>query len=152
MPSLSRGPLRILLVEDNPDHAELVRRGFEEHSQRVLLTLVPDGEAALDYLFRRGDWSDPARSPRPNLILLDLRLPKLDGFQVLQAVKAESELCNIPTVVLTTSEAEGDMARAYARHANSYLVKPVDFDRFVDLVAEIEGYWLDWNRQPVPTA
>ena len=152
MPVPSRGPLRILLVEDNPDHAELVRRGFEEHSRRVLLTLVPDGEAALDYLFRRGDWSDPAQSPRPNLILLDLRLPKLDGFQVLQAVKAESELCNIPTVVLTTSEAESDMARAYSRHANSYLVKPVDFDRFVDLVAEIEGYWLDWNRQPVPTA
>lgn len=141
--------LRVLLVEDNPDHAELIQRGFDEISARVDLTRVPDGEAALAYLFRRGEWSDAGRSPRPHLVLLDLRLPKLDGFRVLEAVKADPELCAIPTVILTTSEAEGDMARAYAHHANSYLVKPGDFERFVALVTEIEGYWLDWNRHPV---
>jgi CheY-like chemotaxis protein len=146
------GPLRILLVEDNPDHAELIRRGFAENSDRVELTVMPDGEAAVGYLFRRGSWAPPHSSPRPHLILLDLRLPKLDGFQVLQEVKDSPELCQIPTVILTTSEAEGDMARAYAQHANSYLVKPVDFERFVSLVADIEGYWLEWNRQPAATA
>lgn len=146
------GPLCILLVEDNPDHAELIRRGFAQHSDRVELLVIQDGEAALDYLFQRGDWADPASSPRPDLVLLDLRLPKLDGLRVLEEIKSAPDLAVIPAVILTTSDAEGDMARAYARHANSYLVKPVDFDRFVDLVAEIEGYWLDWNRQPVPTA
>ena len=146
------GPLRILLVEDNPDHAELIRRGFAENSDRVQLTVMPDGEAAVGYLFRRGPWAEPDASPRPQLILLDLRLPKLDGFQVLQEVKDSPELCQIPTVILTTSEAEGDMARAYAKHANSYLVKPVDFERFVSLVGDIEGYWLEWNRQPAASA
>jgi CheY-like chemotaxis protein len=129
-----------------------VRRSFAEHSDRVTLRVVPDGEAAVSYLFRRGDWSDPQSSPRPHLILLDLRLPKLDGFHVLREIKESSELSDIPAVILTTSEAESDMLRAYSSHANSYLVKPVDFDRFVDLVGEIERYWLEWNRQPVKSA
>ncbi len=152
MTSRHGGLLRILLVEDNPDHAELIRRGFAENSDRVQLTVMPDGEAAVGYLFRRGPWAEPGSSPRPHLILLDLRLPKLDGFQVLQEVKDSPELCQIPTVILTTSEAETDMAKAYARHANSYLVKPVDFERFVSLVGDIEGYWLEWNRQPAASA
>ena len=147
------GPLRILLVEDNPDHAELIRRGFDEHSSgRVELTVLPDGEAAVGYLFRRGEWAEPARSPRPNLILLDLRLPKLDGFAVLEEIKSSRDLSPVPTVILTTSEAESDVAQAYARHANSYLVKPVDFEHFVSLVGDIESYWLEWNRQPAPSA
>jgi CheY-like chemotaxis protein len=118
----------------------------------VTLTVMPDGEAALDYLFRRAEWADPHSSPRPHLILLDLRLPKLDGFQVLEEIKGSPEVAHIPTVILTTSEAEGDVARAYSRHANSYLVKPVDFHRLVDLVGDIEAYWLDWNRQPACSA
>ena len=152
MTSRHGGLLRILLVEDNPDHAELIRRGFAENSDRVQLTVMPDGEAAISYLFHRGPWAEPGSSPRPHLILLDLRLPKLDGFQVLQEVKDSPQLCQIPTVILTTSEAENDMAKAYAKHANSYLVKPVDFERFVSLVGDIEGYWLEWNRQPAASA
>jgi len=141
-------PLRILLVEDNADHAELVRRGLASHRDRIALTTLPDGEAAESYLFRRGEWSDPATSPRPDLILLDLRLPKLDGFELLREIKGSAALSGIPAVVLTTSGAEGDIARAYAHHANSYLVKPADYQRFVALVQGIENYWLEWNRQP----
>jgi CheY-like chemotaxis protein len=142
------GQLQVLLVEDDPDHAELIQRGFEQISARVRLSRVPDGESALDYLFRRGAWSDPGTSPRPHLVLLDLRLPRLDGFRVLETIKSDAELRAIPTVILTTSDAEGDVARAYSHYANSYLVKPGDFGRLVALVAEIEGYWLDWNRHP----
>lgn len=145
---VTSGQLSILVVEDNPDHAELIRRSFAEHSDRIRLIVMRDGEAALDYLFRRGAWAEPSTSPRPQLILLDLRLPRLDGFQVLGEIKRSAKLSDIPAIILTTSEAESDIAEAYARHANSYLVKPVDFDRFVDLAGEIERYWLEWNRQP----
>ena len=138
----------ILLVEDNPDHEELVRRALEERAAPVDLMVVRHGEEALDYLFRRGRWSEPRQSPRPRLILLDLRLPRLDGLQVLAVVKSTPPLRDIPVVILTTSDSEQDMAGAYARHANSYLVKPVDHQRFADLVASVESYWLDLNRQP----
>lgn len=140
--------LRILLVEDNPDHAELVRRGLEEGSSRSTLTVLSDGEEALEYLERRCEWSDPERSPRPDLILLDLRLPKRDGFQVLEQVKSSPELRHIPILILTTSDAEADIVRAYGAHANSYLVKPVEFSRFVALASELEDYWLQWSRLP----
>ena len=106
------------------------------------------GEEALDYLFRRGVWSEPRQSPRPRLVLLDLRLPRVDGLQVLAVVKSTPPLRDIPVVILTTSDSEQDMAGAYARHANSYLVKPVDHQRFADLVASVESYWLELNRQP----
>ena len=138
----------ILLVEDNPDHEELVRRALEERAAPVALKVVRHGEEALDYLFRRGAWSEPRQSPRPRLILLDLRLPRVDGLQVLAVVKSTPPLRDIPVVILTTSDSEQDMAGAYARHANSYLVKPVDHQRFADLVASVESYWLDLNRQP----
>jgi CheY-like chemotaxis protein len=138
----------ILLVEDNPDHAELIRRSVAQLPSQPGLTVVSDGEEALEYLLRQKRWTDPAHSPRPSFILLDLRLPKLDGFQVLERIKAHTELRKIPVVVLTTSEAEGDMARAYSEHANSYLVKPVDFERFVELIRDADGYWLDRNRLP----
>ena len=140
--------LRILLVEDNPDHTELIRRALAEHSSRLHLTAVRDGEAALDYLLRRGGFRDEQASPRPHLILLDLRLPKLDGFHVIHEVKSSPELRRIPLVVLTTSAADGDMRRAYAEHANSYLVKPVDFQKFVELMGWVEKYWLEQNHQP----
>jgi CheY-like chemotaxis protein len=138
----------ILLVEDNPDHEELVRRALEERAAPVALKVVRHGEEALDYLFRRGVWREPRQSPRPRLVLLDLRLPRVDGLQVLAAVKSTPPLRDIPVVILTTSDSEQDMAGAYARHANSYLVKPVDHQRFADLVASVESYWLDLNRQP----
>lgn len=139
--------LRILLVEDNPDHAMLVERGITEGEGRAQVQVVGDGEEALSYLRRQGAWSDPETSPRPHLILLDLRLPRLDGFHVLRAIKGAPELRAIPVVILTTSEATPDMKKAYALHANSYLVKPTDFDRFVALMRDVESYWLGWNRE-----
>lgn len=140
--------LPILLVEDDADHAELVRFCVSKLPRGAELTVVGDGEEAMAYLLRKGAWADPARSPRPRLILLDLRLPKLDGFRVLEQIKGAEELRAIPVVVLATSQSTSDMTRAYASHVNSYLVKPVDLDRFADLVRDVEEYWLDWNRQP----
>ncbi len=141
-------PLIILLVEDNPDHAELVKRCFEDHRIANRVCHVFDGEAALDYLFQRGEYADPQKSPRPHTILLDLRLPKIDGLEVLKAIKTTEALQGIPVVILTTSEAERDVTRAYEYSANSYLVKPVDFDRFAQLMDDLGFYWLSWNRQP----
>jgi DNA-binding response OmpR family regulator len=138
----------ILLVEDNPDHAELVRRGFAHHSMVIHLHHVEDGASALDYLFQRGPYADPDSSPRPAIILLDLRLPRVDGLTVLQTIKSSPDLNRIPVIVLTTSRAETDVVRAYESHANSYLVKPVGFSEFVALVRELGCYWLDWNTRP----
>lgn len=136
----------ILLIEDNPDHAELVLRSFRDHQLSVNIKHVTDGEMALDYLLRQGQFSDAATSPRPLVILLDLRLPKVDGLDVLKVIKADNELRRIPVIVLTTSEAEIDLVRAYDSYANSYLVKPVDFDKFIKLMNQLGIYWLDWNH------
>lgn len=141
-------PLVILLVEDEPAHAEIVRRNFETSRIANRLLHVSDGQEALDYLRREGRHGDPALSPRPNLILLDLRLPRVDGLEVLKIVKEDPALRTIPVVVLTTSAAEADMVRAYENHANSYLVKPVDFPQFLDLMETLGYYWLAWNRHP----
>jgi CheY-like chemotaxis protein len=139
--------VQVLLVEDNPDHEELVRRAFNDRGARVTLQVARHGEEALDYLFRRAS-TGRGRSPRPRLILLDLRLPRMDGLEVLGEIKSSPELRAIPTVVLTTSESEHDVARASAQHANSYLVKPVEFARFEALIGDVESYWLTLNRQP----
>ena len=142
----NRAPLRVLLVEDDPDHAELVKRGLDECHANLQLIHVEDGEAALAYLRRR----DAPDSPeRPHLILLDLRLPRIDGLEVLREIKASPDLADIPCVVLTTSRAEGDMVKAYRLHANSYLVKPGSYERFVELMAEVERYWLRQNSRPL---
>jgi len=140
-----RDGLRVLLVEDDPDHAELVRRGLEEYGSQLQLTHVADGESALEYLKDRAPRNTPGR---PHLILLDLRLPRMDGLEVLREIKASPDLADIPCVVLTTSRAEGDMLKAYRLHANSYLVKPGDYERFVELIAGVERYWLRQNAQP----
>ncbi len=143
-------PLTILLVEDNPAHAELVARSFEDHRVANRIHHVKDGEAALDYMFRRGKYSDPEQSPRPHIVLLDLRLPKIGGLDVLKTIKSEPDLQNIPVVILTTSSAENDVAKAYEHFANSYLVKPVDFSKFTKLMDELGFYWLGWNHYPWP--
>jgi len=142
--------LLILLVEDNLDHAELIRRSLQSHPMVNTIYHVRDGEAALDYLFRHEDAAraDPQKSPQPHIILLDLRLPKIDGLEVLRKIKSSQKLRFIPVVVLTTSRAEGDLSRAYEHHANSYLVKPVNFDMFTQLMDDLGFYWLRWNRQP----
>jgi CheY-like chemotaxis protein len=127
----------ILLVEDNLAHAELVRRNVEDFRIANRLYHVTDGEAALAYLFQQGIYADPEQSPRPHLILLDLRLPRIDGLEVLKVIKTSEELQQIPVVILTTSEAEQDVARAYQHYANSYLVKPIDFARFTELYGRV---------------
>ena len=141
-------PIVILLVEDEEAHAEIVRRNFEASHLANRLMHVSDGQAALDYLYRRNGFSAPDKSPRPGIILLDLRLPKVDGLEVLKIIKADPELASIPVVILTTSKAETDMAKAYEHHANSYLVKPVDFTQFVALMETFGFYWLAWNQYP----
>ncbi len=138
----------ILLVEDNPAHAELVMRSFEDHRVANQIIHLSDGEAALEYLFQRGSFADENTSPRPHVILLDLRLPRIDGLDVLKEIKSSDDLRSIPVVILTTSEAERDAARAYEQHANSFVVKPLDFSRFTDLMKELGFYWLGWNYFP----
>lgn len=141
-------PLTILLIEDNTSHAELVKRSLEAHQIANRIYHVSDGEAALDYLFRQGVYADPLTSPRPHVVLLDLRLPKLSGLEVLREIRASSALHTVPVVVLTTSTAERDVSSAYEQHANSYLVKPVDFAQFTQLMRDLGFYWLSWNYQP----
>jgi len=109
---------------------------------------VSDGQAALDYLLRQGAFQDPASSPRPHVILLDLRLPRVDGLQVLQILKETESLRQIPVVILTTSATEQDIARAYHFHANSYLVKPIGFEEFEKMMRDLGFYWLAWNTHP----
>lgn len=138
----------ILLVEDNASHAELVMRSLGEHKLTKKIHHVSDGEAALDYLFHRGAYVDPKRFPRPQLVLLDLRLPKIDGMEVLQEIRQSEDLKRIPVVILSTSYAEPDVGRAYDNHANSYLVKPLDFERFTRLMNDLGYYWLGWNHYP----
>ena len=141
-------PILVMLVEDNADHAELVIRTLDEHHITNKVRHFLDGQSALDYLFHRGEFSNPAENARPHVILLDLRLPRVDGIDVLKAIKEDDHLKSIPVVVLTTSEAEKDVAKAYYNHANSYLVKPVGFEEFKRLMDDLGFYWLSWNTNP----
>ena len=141
-------PVVVLLVEDDPAHAEIVRRNLEDFGVANRLIHVSDGEAALDFLYRRGAYQDPTDSPRPDLILLDLRLPRISGMEVLETVKADARVSQIPVVVLTTSAAESDVLRAYDHHVNSYLVKPVELAQFASLLKTLGYYWLAWNAYP----
>jgi CheY-like chemotaxis protein len=140
--------LNILLVEDNEAHAELVMRSFEDHELTNRISHVKDGEKALDYLFNRGIYSDAEAHPPPHLVLLDLRLPKIDGLEVLKQIRESDVTKKMPVVVLTTSAAEADAAKAYEYHANSYLVKPLDFNQFNKLMKDLGHYWLEWNHYP----
>jgi CheY-like chemotaxis protein len=137
----------VLLVEDNADHAELVIRSLGEAPIEKIIHLT-DGEMTLDYLLRRNQYADPVSSPLPQLILLDLRLPRVDGLEVLKTLKTSANLAHIPVVVLTTSNAANDIAQAYEYHVNSYLVKPVGFEEFSQLMQVITAYWLKWNTHP----
>ena len=141
-------PLLVMLVEDNVDHAELVIRTLEEHQIPNKVRHFLDGQSALDYLFQRGEYAAPVENPRPHMILLDLRLPRVDGIDVLKIIKEDDNLKSIPVVVLTTSEAEKDVTKAYYNHANSYLVKPVGFEEFKQLMDDLGFYWLNWNISP----
>jgi CheY-like chemotaxis protein len=141
-------PLIILFIEDDPAHAEIALRNFKKNRISNPITHLSDGQQALDYLFRQGEYKDPETSPRPDLILMDLRLPKVDGIEVLQRIKDDECLKNIPTVVLTTSDAETDISRAYEYNVNSYLVKPFDLTKFSKLIETFGFYWVVWNKYP----
>ncbi len=141
-------PLTILHVEDNTDHAQLIARSLQRNRVANVIRHVVDGEEALDYLFLRGAYPNRELAPRPQIILLDLRLPKVDGLEVLRTIKTTNALLPIPVVILTSSEAEKDVARAYEYHANSYLVKPVGFNKFSEMMEQLGFYWLAWNRYP----
>lgn len=142
------GTIEVLLVEDDEDHAELVRRNLMGQSVPCNITHVNNGEAALDYLHQRGSFAAAAASRRPDLVLLDLRLPRVDGMTVLTEIKSSAELRAIPVVVLTSSAADPDVSQAYLRHANSYLVKPLDLVSFETLMKELGLYWFTWNQSP----
>jgi len=138
----------ILLVEDDEAQAILITRALEEAGAANKIYLVSDGDAALGYLFRRGNYADKGKSPLPDLVLLDLRLPKLDGHEVLATIKQSEDLKSIPVVVFTTSDSKEDIAQAYRNHANSYLVKPFGFGEFSKMIRELSTYWLALNRHP----
>lgn len=133
----------ILLVEDDPDDQELTKRALRCSKLRNQLRIVSDGEAALDYLYRRGPYAEARTSPRPDLILLDLNMPKLDGRAVLGKIKVDPELRQIPVVILTTSSSEEDIVRSYDLGVNSYVSKPVHMDGFIKAIQQLEHYWFD---------
>jgi two-component system, response regulator len=138
--------VEVLLVEDDEDHAELVRRNLMSQPVKCRIRHINNGESALDYLHRRAEFAAPESSPRPDLILLDLRLPRVDGMAVLADVKSAPDLKEIPVVILTSSAADPDVRQAYQRHANSYLVKPLDLVSFESLMKELGLYWFTWNQ------
>jgi CheY-like chemotaxis protein len=138
-------PIEVLLVEDDPGDELMTREAFEENKVRNTLHVAHDGEEALDFLNRRGAFVD---APRPDLVLLDLNLPKFDGRQVLAEIKADEDLRTIPVVVLTTSGAEEDILRSYQLHANAYVTKPVDFARFIQVVRQIDNFFVSVVRLP----
>jgi CheY-like chemotaxis protein len=138
----------ILLVEDNRMDVELTLDAFNQAKLQNTIHVASDGQEALAYLFGHGPYADRRTYPKPNLILLDLKLPGIDGFEVLRQIKSTPILKRIPVVILTSSKEEGDRALSYDRGANSYLVKPVSFDGFLGVVQQIEGYWLSLNIAP----
>ena len=131
--------MHVLLVEDDPGDVLMTREAFEHHKIRNVLHVVTDGEQALQFLRRTGDYAD---APRPGLILLDLNLPRRDGLEVLAELKADPELKVIPVVILTTSQAHEDILRSYALHANAYVSKPVDFERFMEAIRQIDSFFI----------
>jgi len=136
---------QILLIEDNPMDIILTLDAFKEAKLHNQINIAHDGEEALDYLFGRGNFSDRNIYPIPSLILLDLKMPGIDGFEVLKQVKNAEKLKRIPVIILTSSKEEGDRALSYDIGANSYLLKPVAFNGFVDVVKRIDDYWFTLN-------
>ena len=138
---------RILLVEDDPKDVELTLTGLSEYNLANEVVVARDGEEALDYLYRRGDFASRANG-NPAVVLLDLKLPKINGFEVLEQVRAEENLKMIPVVVLTSSHEERDLVASYKLGVNAYVVKPVDFHQFVNAVKELGVFWAVINQPP----
>lgn len=142
---MSPHQLTFLLVEDDDNHAHLVTRSLQKARVQNRVFRVSDGAEALAFLRREGQY---AEMPHPDVVLLDLQLPKLNGHEVLATIKQDEHLKTTPVVVMTTSDAESDREKAYKHHANSYVVKPLDFDRFRELVKDLCFYWSVWNEPP----
>ena len=138
-------PIEILLVEDNPGDIRLTKEAFKEGKLKNHLNVVEDGKEAISFLKKEGQYAD---APRPDLILLDLNLPKKDGREVLSEIKVDKNLKRIPVVILTTSKAEEDILKTYNHHANCYITKPVDMDQFINVVKYIEDFWFTIVRLP----
>jgi len=138
----------ILVAEDDPDDRLLAAEALRESRAGHELRFVSDGEELLDYLRRRGRWADPAQSPRPGLVLLDLNMPRMDGREALAALKADPELRRIPVVVLTTSQAPDDVARSYELGASSFITKPSTFSGLVDTMGVLGRYWMEIVKLP----
>jgi len=143
--------VEILLVEDNPRDAEMTMRALRKINFLNKVHWVKDGEEALNYLLRTGEYADRTASKAPKLVLLDIKMPKVDGIEVLRRVKAEYDMKGIPIVVMTSSNEERDVVESYLLGVNSYIVKPVDFASFVEKVAKIGLYWILTNRAPQGT-
>ena len=138
-------PIEVLLVEDDPGDELMTREAFEDNKIGNRLHVARDGEEALDFLYRRGVH---AEAPRVDLVLLDLNLPKYDGRQVLERIRADPDLTHLPVVVLTTSSSEEDILRSYKLHANAYVTKPVDFDNFIAAIRQIDDFFLTLVQLP----
>jgi CheY-like chemotaxis protein len=142
-------PVEILLVEDNPNDVELTLRALKKHNLTNFVQVVNDGAQALDYLFGSGVFSGQNKPPIPKVVFLDLKLPKVDGLEVLRRMRADKKTKLLPVVVLTSSKEEVDILESYKLGVNSYVVKPLDFDRFVEAVSELGLYWVLLNQAPV---
>jgi len=141
-------PVDILLVEDNPHDVELTLRALKKHNLANNVHVVKDGAEALEFIFGTGAYADRDIENGPKVILLDLKLPKVDGLEVLRKIKSDERTKIIPVVVLTSSLEESDIVKSYKLGANSYMVKPVDFDKFIESVSELGLYWLLLNKPP----
>lgn len=137
--------VKILLVEDNPGDIRLIKEILNENGINNIIHVIMDGESALKFLLKEGNFRD---APRPDLILLDLNLPKKDGRELLSEIKDNKQLKSIPVVILTTSTAEEDIIETYNKHANSYITKPVDLDQFIRVVESIQDFWLNVVKLP----
>ena len=146
---MSPRELDILLVEDNKDDLELALHALRKERLANRIQIARDGEEALDFLFCRGEFSDRSLNHQPRLVLLDLKLPKVDGMEVLKQLKSDPRTKNIPVVILTSSKEERDLVSSYNLGANSYIQKPVDFDQFRETVKQVGLYWLVVNQAPV---
>ncbi|MFD6102876.1 response regulator [Nocardia salmonicida] len=143
--TIAAHPIDILLVEDDPGDELMTREAFEDNQIGNTLHVARDGQEALDFLFRQGDHTD---APRPDLVLLDLNLPKYSGRQILERIRADRDLSDLPVVVLTTSSARDDIMSSYRLHANAYITKPVDLDQFNDAIKQIDDFFCHIVRLP----
>lgn len=143
----SEGPADILLVEDNPGDVRLTREAFKEGQIRNTLHVTTDGMEALEFLHQRGEYAD---APKPDIVLLDLNLPRKDGDEVLAEIRADPDLKHLPVIILTSSSAEEDVVRSYELQANAYLTKPVNPMEFIEAVRSFQEFWLSFVRLPTP--